>query len=56
MSILLQHNSGRSSLLFVNYFFAKTTLQQPWCGAELAGVSLRPVPLPSREGFVAIFI
>jgi hypothetical protein len=30
MSILLQHNSGRSSLLFVNYFFAKTTLQQPW--------------------------
>src|SRR5262249_45905432 len=28
MSILLQHNSGRSSLLFVNYFFAKTTFSR----------------------------
>jgi hypothetical protein len=35
MSILLQHNSGRSSLLFVNYFFAKTTLQQPWVPGQV---------------------
>jgi catechol 2,3-dioxygenase-like lactoylglutathione lyase family enzyme len=48
MSILLQHNSGRSSLLFVNYFFAKTTLQQP-CPTHRPGAG--PIGIDQQLGF-----